>query len=90
MAPDCVQIGLRRLVGPYRAERLLVAGSMITAAQAHQYGMVDELAAGDAVVAAALRWLQAMNKLPRAAMLATRAIARADIKAAIPMARCRI
>ncbi|GAB7126880.1 enoyl-CoA hydratase/isomerase family protein [Silvimonas sp. JCM 19000] len=84
VAPDCVQIGLRRLVGPYRAERLLVAGSMITAAQAHQYGMVDELAAGDAVVAAALRWLQAMNKLPRAAMLATRAIARADIKAAYP------
>ncbi|KPC55291.1 enoyl-CoA hydratase/isomerase family protein [Amantichitinum ursilacus] len=81
VAPDCVQIGLRRLVGPYRAERLLVSGSMIPAAQAHQYGMVDELAAVEGVVPAALRWLQALDKLPRAAMLATRAIARADIRA---------
>ena len=80
--PDCVQLGLRRLVGAYRAERLLMAGSMISAVQAHAIGMVDELVPVERVVPSALRWLQELNKVPRLAMLGTRAIARADIKAA--------
>lgn len=82
VAPECVQIGLRRLVGPYRAERLLVAGQMITAQEAHAIGMVDELVDAIQVVPRAIEWLQALLAVPRKAMLATRAIARADIAAA--------
>ncbi|KAF0814924.1 hypothetical protein IGB42_00980 [Andreprevotia sp. IGB-42] len=77
-----MQIGLRRLVGPYRAERLLVAGQMITAQEAHAIGMVDELVDAIQVVPRAIEWLQALLAVPRKAMLATRAIARADIAAA--------
>ena len=80
--PDCVQLGLRRLVGAYRAERLLVEGKMITAADAMAIGMVDELVPVDQVIPSALRWLKNLEKVPHGAMLATRAIARADIKAA--------
>ncbi|SMC28031.1 Enoyl-CoA hydratase/carnithine racemase [Andreprevotia lacus DSM 23236] len=82
VAPDCVQIGLRRLVGAYRAERLLVAGQMITAQEAHAIGLVDELLPPDQVLPRAIVWLQQLLALPRRAMLATRAIARADIIAA--------
>ncbi|WP_035054644.1 enoyl-CoA hydratase/isomerase family protein [Andreprevotia chitinilytica] len=80
--PDCVQVGLRRLVGRYRAERLLVAGAMITAQQAHEIGMVDELVDVEQVVPRALEWLQTLLAVPRRAMLETRAISRADIIAA--------
>src|SRR6185437_3684442 len=41
--PDCIQAALRRLVGPYRAERLLIQGTMLDADDALAAGMVDEL-----------------------------------------------
>ena len=81
--PDCIQHALRRTVGPYRAERLMVSGTMIESAEAARIGMVDELAAADAVVARSVDWLRALLALPRSAMLATRALARADLVAAI-------
>ncbi|MDR3429193.1 enoyl-CoA hydratase/isomerase family protein [Silvimonas sp.] len=81
VAPECVQNALRRLVGPYRAERLLVAGSMITGAEAHACGMVDELRPVEGVVPAAVEWLQQLARLPRHAVLATRRIARAELVA---------
>src|SRR5215469_7158919 len=34
VAPDCIQMALRRVVGAYRAERLLVAGTLLDAEQA--------------------------------------------------------
>lgn len=79
VVPDCIQFALRRIVGPYRAERLLVAGAMIESADALACGFVDETTAIDQVVTRALHWLRELTALPAHAMLATRALARADL-----------
>lgn len=82
--PDGIQHLMRRVVGVHRAERLLVAGAMLTAEQAEAIGLVDALADdAAATVAQALRWLQAMAQLPRAPQRKTRRIARADVGAAL-------
>ncbi len=80
--PENIQLALRRLIGAYRAERLLVAGAMIDAAEALRIGMVDELIDIDTVVPHALSWLRELLKLPPQAQAATRKIARADLIAA--------
>lgn len=77
--PDCIQLALRRVVGTYRAERLLVAGAMIESSQALACGMVDELTGVEQVPTRALHWLRELLALPSHAMLATRALARADL-----------
>ena len=77
--PDCIQMALRHVVGTYRAERLLVAGAMIESSQALACGMVDELTCVDQVTNRALHWLRELLALPAHAMLATRALARADL-----------
>lgn len=79
--PDCIQAALRRIVGVYRAERLLVEGTMLDAETAHAIGLIDELADADHVLARATGWLVELLKLPRGAMLGTRASARADLAA---------
>jgi Delta3-Delta2-enoyl-CoA isomerase len=79
IVPECIQFALRRLIGTYRAERLLVAGAMIEAEHAHAIGLVDELVDVDHVVARARSWLGELLKLPGKAMHTTRAIARADL-----------
>lgn len=83
IVPDCIQYALRRLVGTYRAERLLVAGAMIDAEHALALGMVDELVDVDHVVTRSVAWLQELLKLPGKAMHATRSLARADLIDAI-------
>ena len=82
IVPEAIQLALRRVVGTYRAERLLVAGSMIEAAEALACGFVDELTGVDQVTTRALRWLGELLALPSHAMLATRTLARADLAAA--------
>lgn len=77
--PDCIQLALRRVVGTYRAERLLVAGAMIESSQALACGMVDELTGVEQVSTRALHWLRELLALPSHAMLATRALSRADL-----------
>jgi 3,2-trans-enoyl-CoA isomerase len=77
--PECIQVALRRLVGTYRAERLMVEGAMLDAEQADAIGLVDELVDGDLVVPRALIWLGELLKFPPQAMSATRALARADL-----------
>lgn len=77
--PEGVQALLRRVVGPLRAERWLVPGAMLTVDQALAGGLVDEAVAEGDVIAHAMAWLQALEGLPREPMLATRAIARADV-----------
>lgn len=79
VVPEGVQYLMRRVIGAYRAERLLVAGTMLDAAQAQQIGLVDELAEADALLPRALQWLRALLALPRAPMLTTRRMARADL-----------
>jgi enoyl-CoA hydratase/carnithine racemase len=77
--PDCIQFALRRVVGAYRAERLLVAGAMINASEALACGFVDETTAIDQVVTRARVWLDELLTRPSHSMLATRRIARADL-----------
>lgn len=79
VAPDGIQRLLRRVVGPHRAERLLVAGEMVDSSTALQIGLVDELVDIDSVPQRAVMWLESLIALPRDAMLQTRAIARADV-----------
>ncbi|OLH38407.1 enoyl-CoA hydratase, partial [Xanthomonas oryzae pv. oryzae] len=67
----------------HRAERLLIAGQLLPAEQAVKIGLVDELVDGELVTARALAWLQELQQLPRQPMLTTRAIARADLRAAL-------
>lgn len=77
--PASIQAALRRLVGPYRAERLMVAGAMLDSEQALTIGLVDELIEAELVVPRAIAWLQELLKLPPAAMATTRLLARADL-----------
>ena len=79
VAPEGIQRLMRRVVGPHRAERLLVAGEMVDAQRALEIGLVDELAPVDEVPLRARNWLANLLALPRKPMLATRAIARAGV-----------
>jgi len=83
VAPEGIQRLLRRVVGTYRAERLLVAGEMVPAERALAIGLVDELVEPAAVVARAVDWLQRLLALPHHPMLQTRAIARLDVAEAL-------
>jgi enoyl-CoA hydratase/carnithine racemase len=62
---------------------MLVGGEMLEAERAHAIGLVDELAGIDDVVTRARLWLEALLALPRQPVLDTRAIARADLIAAL-------
>jgi len=84
--PPEIQTGLRRLVGAYRAERLMVAGTMLESEDALRIGFVDELAEPDEVAPRAFAWLRALLALPPQAMAKTRAIARADLVSAFDAA----
>ncbi|MBS0212073.1 MAG: enoyl-CoA hydratase/isomerase family protein [Proteobacteria bacterium] len=77
--PEGVQRLLRRLVGPRRAERLMVAGALVPARRAFAIGMVDELADLPEVTPRAIGWLNELLALPSSPMLRTRALARADV-----------
>lgn len=79
VAPKGIQQLMARAVGAQRAERLLVAGEMVSAERAAEIGLVDELADGEQVEARAVAWLESLAKLPRQPMLRTRAIAREDV-----------
>lgn len=83
VAPDAIQHLMRRVVGPYRAERLLVAGALVEAEQAQAIGLVDELTDVEHVVTRAVVWLEELLRLPQDAMRNTRRIARADMVAAL-------
>jgi enoyl-CoA hydratase/carnithine racemase len=83
VAPEGIQHLMRRVVGPYRAERLLVAGELVQSEAALAMGLVDELVDIDSVPVRAGAWLQQLLALPRGPMLETRRIARADLVAAL-------
>jgi enoyl-CoA hydratase/carnithine racemase len=81
VVPPVIQAALRRLVGTYRAERLMVAGAMVDSEQAQAIGFVDELADVDHVTTRAIAWLGEILALPPQAMANTREIARGDLTA---------
>jgi len=79
VAPEGIQALLARAVGPHRAERLLVAGAMVDAAEALRIGLVDETTGIDDVATRARVWLEDLLPLPQQPMLETRRIARRDV-----------
>jgi enoyl-CoA hydratase/carnithine racemase len=81
--PDAIQYLLRRVAGPHRAERLVVAGAMPDAQACLEYGMVDALTDAGEVVTLAVNWANELLALPQGPMLATRKLARADVVAAL-------
>lgn len=83
VVPEGIQRLMRRVVGDYRAERLLVAGEMVSGERALEIGLVDELVDIDHVVPRAVAWLEALLKLPHQPMLQTRAISRASVVEAL-------
>lgn len=90
VAPEGVQHLLRRTVGSYRAERMLVAGALVDAERALAIGLVDELVGIDEVAHRARVWLSELLVLPRKPMLETRAIARADLIEALHPERIQL
>lgn len=90
VAPEGIQHLLRRVVGLHRAERLLVAGELVEAERAHAIGLVDELTDIDEVAIRARVWLEGLLALPRQPVLQTRAIARADVIAALAPERIQL
>ena len=81
--PEGIQRLMRRVVGEHRSERLLVAGEMVAAEQAHAIGLVDALADVDQVEAHAVQWLSTLLRLPHAPLLETRSIAREAVVEAL-------
>lgn len=83
VVPECIQYALARVVGRHRAERMLIAGAMVDAEQAHALGLVDELTGAEQVVVRANAWLQDLLALPGKAMSGTRALSRRDLVDAV-------
>jgi enoyl-CoA hydratase/carnithine racemase len=79
--PPVIFAALRRQVGPRQAERLAVAGLLLSPGEAAEVGLVDELAADERVVERAIAWCQGLLALPPEAMAMTRKEARADLVA---------
>jgi enoyl-CoA hydratase/carnithine racemase len=77
--PPFVYAAFRRIIGPRLAERFAVSGRMLTAAEALEAGLVDELAPVDRVVETALARSRSLLALPRDAMSLTRLVARRDL-----------
>lgn len=78
--PPVILAGLRRLVGPRRAEYLAVMGALLPPQEALQFRLVDEIADAGSVIERAVAWGQCFANLPEAASV-TRNVARADIVA---------
>ena len=83
VAPAGIQLLMERAVGRHRAGVLLATGELVDAERALALGLVDEVVAGEQVVARSVAWLQSLLKLPRKPVLRTRAISRADVVAAM-------
>ncbi len=79
VVPPVIHRALARLIGPYPAERHLVAGRMIGAAEADALGLVDERVAVDRVIERAIEWCRFHLDLPRHSMTATRELVRGDL-----------
>jgi len=79
--PAVILAALRRLVGARQAERLAVGGLLISAQEALEIGLIDEVAPPDEVVERAQKWCESLLALPSEAMATTRREARADLVA---------
>jgi len=82
VVPVVIHRALVRAVGAHTAERILVAGEMMSGERAYAIGLVDEMVdMPDDAVARAIAWCEQHLALPGPAMLTTRELARADLHA---------
>jgi enoyl-CoA hydratase/carnithine racemase len=80
IVPDIIRRALERLTGPHRAERLIVAGTLLNPEKAYEAGMIDALSEDPAsAVTGALDWCNRLLGLPGHAMLGNRNRARQDL-----------
>lgn len=80
VVPRHIQRVLSRLLGTYKAERLLVAGALLSPEEAVHIGLVDDIVEGyEDTVSAAVGWCTMHTALPPSAMSRTRDIIRADM-----------
>lgn len=80
VVPPHIQRVLIRLVGKYRAERLMVAGALLSPEEALEIGFVDELADdSEATIQQAVDWCTRHTSLPPGAMSTTRQLIRQDL-----------
>jgi enoyl-CoA hydratase/carnithine racemase len=80
VVPRQIQRVLARLVGIRRAERLLVAGALLSPQEALHAGLVDDVVEGyEETIARAIEWCRKRTALPHNAMSGTRKIIRADM-----------
>ncbi len=77
--PPVILKAASRLVGPRQAERMTVAGLLLSPEQSFELGLVDELTAPDQVVGRAVAWCESLLALPSNAMSSSRKLARADL-----------
>ncbi len=81
VVPPHIQRVLIRLVGKFRAERLLVAGALVSPEEALEIGFVDDLAdTFDETIDKAIEWCTRHTSLPPMAMSRTRALIREDMR----------
>jgi 3,2-trans-enoyl-CoA isomerase len=80
--PDVLLRALAYLVGQRQAARLAIGGLLVGPAEALRVGLVDEVVPVDQVVPRAIAWAADLLTRPRAAMSATRALARRPLTAA--------
>lgn len=79
--PPLLYRALVHVVGERQAGRMCAEALMLTSGEACACGLVDALAAPEAVVGNAVAWCQGQLRLPRRAMLETRALTRARLLA---------
>ena len=76
VVPELLQKALARLVGPHTAERMAVAGALISPADALRIGLVDKIVEPGVVIDDALNWCRRHLALSKIAMRETRRLAR--------------
>ncbi len=81
--PSTIFAALRHAVGPRRAERLAVEGSLLDGPEALRQGLVDEVVPLEEVEGRAVALCQELLALPRQAMSQTREIARRPLVEAL-------
>lgn len=80
LVPGVIREALIRLVGAHKAERMIVAGTLLSPDEALANGLVDALSdSAESTVTDALAWCNQHLALPAHAMLGNRSLLRQDI-----------
>ena len=75
--PEIIVQRLIRLIGAHQAERMIVAGAMVTPEQALQIELVDDLSDSPAeTIQTSVNWCKSLLELPAHAMLGNRQLMR--------------